>query len=77
MYIGLECTKNESRFDAKYCANMGTREKEEGSSKRNMGRTVERERCEMGFRTWAEAERIAIDRKRWKDKIKALYSMLE
>ena len=29
-------------------------------------RTVERERCEIGFRTWAEAKSIAIDRKTWK-----------
>ena len=28
-------------------------------------RTFERERCEMAFRTWAEAEKITIDRKRW------------
>ena len=34
-------------------------------------RTVERERCEMGFKTWTEAARIAIDRRRWKDKIKS------
>ena len=27
-------------------------------------RTVEKERYEMGFRTWSEAERIAIDKKR-------------
>ena len=33
--------------------------------------TVERERCEMGFKTWTGAARIAIDRKRWKDTIKS------
>ena len=36
-------------------------------------RTVERERCGMGFRTWAEAERIAIDRKSCQDN-KKLYT---
>ena len=45
------------------------REKEEGASDRNMERTVEREGCDMGFRTWREVERTAIDRKRWKDSI--------
>ena len=48
----------------------------EGKRKRGRPRetwrsTVERERCEMGFKTWAEAARVAIDRKRWKDTIKS------
>ena len=30
-------------------------------------RTVKKERCQIGFKTWTEAARTAIDRKRWKD----------
>ena len=48
----------------------------EGKRKRGLPRetwrrTVERERCEMGFKTWAEAAKVAIDRKRWKGTIKS------
>ena len=42
-----------------------------GRSRETLRRTVEKERCEMGFKTWAEAARIAIDKKRWKDTIKS------
>ena len=42
-----------------------------GRPRETWRRTVERERCEMGFKTWTEAARIAIDRKRWKDTIKS------
>ena len=31
---------------------------------------VERERREMGFETWREAEQVAKDRRRWRDLIK-------
>ena len=34
-------------------------------------RTVEKERSQMGFKTWTEAARTAIDRKRWKDTVKS------
>ena len=40
-------------------------------------RPVERERCEMGFKTWTEAARIAVDRKRWKYTIKGLILQVE
>ena len=62
------CIKNETRFITKNCANLGTRREEKERS------SVEKERCQMGFKTWTEAARIAIGRKRWKDTVKALYS---
>ena len=34
-------------------------------------RTVEKERSQIGFKTWIEAARTAIDRKRWKDTVKS------
>ena len=37
-----------------------------GRPRETWRRTVEKERCQMGFKTWTEAARIAIDRKRWK-----------
>ena len=43
--------------------------RKKGRPRKTCRRTVEREICEMGFRTWTKAERIAIDRKRWKDAI--------
>ena len=42
-----------------------------GRPRETWRRTVEKERCEMGFKTWTEAARIAIDRKRWKETIKS------
>mgnify|MGYP001796240365 CR=1 FL=1 len=45
-------------------ATEGKRKK--GRPRGTWRRTVERERCEMGFKTWVEAERIVID----KNKIK-------
>ena len=67
------CIKNETRFVTKNCANMSTRreERERGRPREIWRRTVEREICEMGLKTWTEAARIAIDRKRWKDTIKS------
>ena len=67
------CIKNEPRFVVKNCVNMGTRreEKERSSARETWRRTVEKERCEMGFKTWTKAARTAIDRKRWKDTLKS------
>ena len=36
-----------------------------------LGEGGSKERCEMGFKTWTEAARIAIDRKRWKNTIES------
>ena len=41
-----------------------------GRPKETWRRTVERERREMGFETWREAEQAAKDRRRWRDLIK-------
>ena len=49
------------------CASEGKRDR----PRETWRGTFERERCEMGFRTWSEAERIAIDRKRCQDTIKS------
>ena len=63
------CIENETRFLTKNCANAGTKLKGKRGCPRETWRRTER--CEMGFKTWAEAARIAIDRKRWKDTIKS------
>ena len=42
-----------------------------GRPRETWRRTVEKERSKMGFRTWTEAARTAIDRKRWKDTVKS------
>ena len=41
--------------------------KKRGRPRETWRRTVERERSEMGFKTWTEAARIAINRERWKE----------
>ena len=42
-----------------------------GRPRETWRRTVEEERSQMGFKTWTEAARTAIDRKRWKDTVKS------
>ena len=42
-----------------------------GRPRETWRRTVKRERFEMGFKTWTEVARIAVDRKRCKDTIKS------
>ena len=41
-----------------------------GRPRETWRRTVEREKREMGFETWREAEQAAKDRRRWRDLIK-------
>ena len=43
-----------------------------GRPRETWRRTVERERREMGFETWREAEQAAKERWRWRDLIKGL-----
>ena len=64
------CVKNETRFVTKNCAKLGTRREERGRP-RETWRIVEKERSQMGFKTWTEAARTAIDRKRWKGTVKS------
>ena len=42
-----------------------------GRPRETRRRTVEKERSQMEFKTWTEAARTAIDRKRWKDTVKS------
>ena len=42
-----------------------------GRPRETWRRSVEKERSQMGFKTWTEAARTAIDRKRWKDTVKS------
>ena len=64
------CIEDETRFVTKTGLTWAPEGKRTRPSE-TWRRTVERERCEMGFKTWAVAERIAIDRKRWKDTTKS------
>ena len=56
------CFKNEIRLNFKNCAFQGNERQNTKKSHpwETWRRTVERERCEIGFRTWAVAERIAM-----------------
>ena len=42
-----------------------------GRPRETWRRTFEKERSQMGFKTWTEAARTAIDRKTWKDTVKS------
>ena len=68
------CIKNETRFVTKNSTKMGTRrEEKERSSERNMEKNSHKRELSNGvpFKTWTEAARTAIDRKRWKDTVKS------
>ena len=62
------CIENEAGFI--YLPRIAITRAPEGKRKMvRLRETWRRERCEMGFITRAEAKRIAIERKRWKDTI--------
>ena len=48
-----------------------------GCPRKTLRSTVEKERCQMGFKTWTEAARTAIDRRRWKDTVKSSILLAE
>ena len=66
-----ECNQNETRLFTKNCANMRGHQKGRGSGvvreKHGEKQSKERDVKWGQFRTWAEARRIVIDTKRWKD----------
>ena len=72
MAMARTCFKNGTRFVVPRTAITWAPEgkKKRGRLKETWRRTVERERCEMGFETWREAEQVAKDRRRWRDLIK-------
>ena len=66
MAMARTCFKNGTRFVTENSYHMGTRgEKEKRSTEGDMEENSrKKERREMGFETWREAEQVAKDRRK-------------